>query len=208
MLYAADMLGGLIEVEYASGEWANNEVDGAQAYCSTVAKARQDSKYRLYACIDSPPQVYEFVWKSSSWELLGQCGTSPASGATRMRSGFGRNDGVERLYLLDQWQGIYELSFNSSGSTWTYTTISGTTSAYDIALGKGRDDGAIRLYAATDDGVAEYSWIGTSWKRTSLAATSPVHKIMGIAVGDGRNDGTVRIYAAGDDKRLYELTAN
>lgn len=116
-----------------------------------------------------------------------------------IRVGDGRNDGVQRVYVICEDARVYEWTYIGGGN-WSRTTVGtlpGSGWCLGIDIGKGRNDGLNRIYATQIDGnVYEFFYNGTQWVRTALG--NPNSTIYGVFVGPGRNDGINRVYASGD----------
>ena len=99
-----------------------------------------------------------------------------------------RNEGRNRLYVLDGASTVYE--FNWNGSSWDRTTVTTLTGCDKITIGRGRNDNTQRIYA-NGGTFREVSWNG-DWQVLDLGPYDVGNEVF---VANGRNDGHQRVYA-------------
>ncbi|MHB1260093.1 MAG: FG-GAP repeat domain-containing protein [Thermoplasmatota archaeon] len=61
----------------------------------------------------------------------------------------------------------------------------------DMAIGDADNDGAKEVYSASDTGVFQFKWTGSSWTSQRLGSLS---QMTALAVGDGDGDGFAEVY--------------
>jgi len=188
----------LYEATYRSNTW-----EAAPAYYDYVGyllveNARNDSVQRVYSIGLGSPKEFEYAGGSWNRDTL----PYPSGGSLRMACGFGRNDGLKRLYASGYEDGhMYEYSYEVD--RWLMRDMGacgGGAFLKGVVLGQGRNDGVVRVYTAHLNGhVYEYSDSSGVWQVVDMGTIVPgVLLNGGIAIGDGRNDGVQRIYVSVD----------
>jgi len=157
-----------------------------------IAPARNDGINRLYA---TGFGLFEYTWQDSVWQKATiQSGTGAPVALT---AGFGRNDGIWRLYGATGGKKLYEYSYE--GGVWNAALVESTINVDgSVKLGDIKNDDTIRIVAGGSDYVTmiyTYQTAGNTWRPETLDVNT--NDIQGIAIGKGRNDDTNRVYTGG-----------
>ncbi len=185
----------LFEYNYANVTWESGAVGPyiQWTWCFSIGKGRNDNKNYVYID-DNTEGFYEVSYNFGDWSAQ-KIETAPFDVHSSIVTD-GRNDGVQRLYIVKE-SNIYELSWNSS--SWDIAecaTISGLTvmTSIEMCSGFGRNDNVNRLYLhGNNNGIYELSYNGGQWETTTISETV---KANGITLAQARNDGLDRLYAA------------
>ncbi|MBU2463120.1 MAG: hypothetical protein KJ844_03415, partial [Candidatus Edwardsbacteria bacterium] len=178
-----------------AGDYKCSIVGNASGSGLVIAPGRNDGINRLYTTGSYP---YEFTWNGTGWAKspLSEYACNPTS----ITAGFGRNDGVCRVYTGDMARGnIKEYSYN--GSTWDSVIVK-AGNWYDIRtieIGNIKNDDTMRVVAGCDDSTTiAYTYRNGSgtWKKDTMGIKRSI--VQDIVIGKGRNDDTTRVYSSGD----------
>jgi hypothetical protein len=158
-----------------------------------ITPGRNDSVNRIYVSGRVP---YELTWNGSLWEKDSLDTTF--MGVSSIAAGFGRNDGIWRLYIGDMGARLWEYSYN--GLTWDKVLIDDRWGLYTfaVALGNIKNDDTIRVVAGGDDSTTiayTYQQASGTWDKDTLGVKR--WHVSNIEIGKGRNDDTNRVYTGG-----------
>ena len=108
--------------------------------------------------------------------------------------GDGRNDGVNRLYVVEfKNAGARLREFTWTGNTWSSVTVKDHIMSLGVVLGDGRNDGTNRLYVTSiGDGLVEFSYQNGNWVSLDVVDGD----MEGAPdIGDVKNDGDHSVVA-------------
>ncbi|MDI6840690.1 MAG: T9SS type A sorting domain-containing protein [bacterium] len=147
-----------------------------------------------------------FSYASAGWNRV-KIGTCPTAGLEEIEVADGRNDGINRVYVVTRDGGIYEWTY--AGGSWSCETVSyiGSETFTPLAVGSGRNDGTNRVYTGEylySGDIIEATFSGGEWAREYVQTS--IGNVLCVKVGDGRNDGVSRLYVGGQFFGLYEYT--
>ncbi|MFQ3579355.1 MAG: Ig-like domain-containing protein, partial [Bacteroidales bacterium] len=193
----------LYEYTYSAGSWIKTSTITSNTTLSGIGigKGRNDATNRIF--LDPVVKLTEFSWNGTSFTVTSTIDDTETSYFWDIVISTGRSDNINRVYVINNSNNIYEYTF--SGSSWTRNIISQIeTFLYigAVAVGCGRNDSVIRVYAGGKNKVYEFTYSG-GWYNTSIVSNR--NTIYGISISSGRNDGVNRIYVACSEG-LYEYT--
>jgi hypothetical protein len=171
-----------------------------------VGDGRNDTVDRIYQGVfDALPGrffIYEFSWNGAGWDAsqIANIGSQVMG----VEISDGRNDGINRVYVLARGSGVREFTYD--GTAWAQTAdIPVGNEVFGMAIGDGQNDLTNRVYIAqyNPSRVVEATFDGTTWQ-TALVGTLGGNTFR-VRVGDARGDLVNRVYAA-NSLGVYEFT--
>ncbi len=208
--------GGIVEYTCFDGVWNIDTVDYDSSnggyFALTIASGRNDGIKRIYSGTDmwgsSPLYEYTYDSEMDEWDraLVGEL-SSGSNYARDIKCGAGRNDGIERIYVVNGWPGLIEFSFQNN--TWQKYEFGDGVIDGKIDIGRGRNDDTVRVYVTQfyfdyfGDSLFEYTFTDTAWVRTCVGCVDQkadsAYFLNSVVVGEGRNDGRVRVYSGSSE---------
>jgi hypothetical protein len=177
------------------------------AFGIAVGDGRNDTVQRVYEgvldAVGGRIYAYEFSWNGAGWDAL-QVADLGVGQVTGVAVGDGRNDGINRVYVLSRNSGVLEFTYD--GETFAQTAdIPVGSEVLEIAIGDGQNDLTNRLYIAqlTPSRVVEASFDGATWQ-TNVVGTLSGNSFR-VRVGDARGDSMNRVYVS-NSLGVYEFT--
>jgi len=208
----------LREYSWSGSSWTKNEIfSGASQNTHgtqfIIDDARNDAKKRIYTAGRNDRCVSEFSWSGSSWTVLQmpmppekvsftRVGVNESvefleSNPETMVIGDGRNDGLKRIYVHDDYD-ILEYSWeNGNWNIEIAVPNADLDHGSSIVLGDARNDGQNHLYSVNnfDGWYVEYTFNGTTWDVEIIQQTTGQYENPSlITIADVRNDNIKRIY--------------
>ncbi len=187
--------------------WIDSPFAGLGSFGIAVDDGRNDTVHRIYeGILDTSAgriYTYEFSWNGAGWDAsqVADLGSGQVMGVA---VGDGRNDGINRVYVLVRATGVREFSYD--GKAWAQTAdIPVGAELFGIAIGDGQNDLTNRLYIAqySPSRVVEATFDSATWQ-TNVVGTLGGNAFR-VRVGDARGDSVNRVYAS-TSVGVYEFT--
>jgi len=200
------------ELNFVDPAWTFAPIQSSFAGQSTgafgiaVGDGRNDTVQRVYEgvldTVGGHVYAYEFSWNGAGWDSL-RVADLGVGQVTGVAVGDARNDGINRVYVLQRNSGVFEFTYD--GETFAQTAdIPIGSEVVEIAIGDGQNDLTNRLYIAQfiPSRVVEASFDGATWQ-TNLVGTLSGN-VFRVRVGDARGDSVNRVYVS-SSLGVYEL---